>query len=258
MFRSSNPALKTLEQTAQISLGPRDEFVADRSQAMTVDGTVNKTGLLLLITFAAAAFTWQKAITALAMGDVSSVQPWIWVGLLAGFGVAMATIFKPQWAPTTAPLYAVLEGLALGAISAFFEARFPGIVTTAIFATFATLGAMLLAYKTGLIKVTDTFRKVIFYATGGIMLYYLAAIILGFFGINVPLIHETGPMGIAFSLFVVVIAAMNLALDFDFIEKASAQGAPKHMEWFGAFTLLMTLVWLYIEMLHLLSKLRDE
>jgi len=258
MFRSSNPALKTLEQTAQMSLGPRDEFIADRSQVMTVEGTVNKTGLLLLIAFAAAAFTWQKAITALAMGDVSGIQPLIWVGLLGGFAVAIATIFKPQWAPITAPIYAILEGLALGAISAFFETRFPGIVTTAIFATFTTLGAMLLAYKTGLIKVTDKFRRIIFYATGGIMLYYLASIILGFFGIQVPLIHETGPMGIAFSLFVVVIAAMNLALDFDFIEKASAQGAPKYMEWFGAFTLLMTLVWLYIEMLRLLSKLRDE
>ena len=257
MFRSSNPALKTLEQTAQMSLGPRDEFVADRSQVMTVEGTVNKTGLLLLITFAAAAFTWQKAMAALAMGDVSGIQPLIWIGFIGGFIVALATIFKPQWSTITAPLYAVLEGLALGAISAFFEARFPGIVTSAIFATLATLGAMLLAYKTGLIKVTDTFRKVIFYATGGIMLYYLAAIVLGFFGIQVPMIHESGPLGIAFSLFVVVVAAMNLALDFDFIEKASAQGAPKYMEWFGAFTLLMTLVWLYIEMLRLLSKLRD-
>jgi uncharacterized YccA/Bax inhibitor family protein len=258
MFRSSNPALKTLEKTTQMSLGPRDEFVADRSQVMTVDGTVNKTGLLLLIAMAVGAWTWQKAMAGLAMGDISSVQPLIWIGLLGGFGVAIATLFKPEWSPITTPLYAALEGLALGAISALFEARYPGIVASAMFGTFAVLGAMLLAYKTGLIKVTDTFRKVIFYATGGIMLYYLLALVLGFFGVQVPLIHESGPMGIAFSLFVIVVAAMNLALDFDFIEKASAQGAPKYMEWFGAFTLLMTLVWLYIEMLRLLSKLRDN
>ncbi len=258
MFRSSNPALKTLEQTAQISLGPRDELVVDRSQVMTIDGTVNKTGLLLLIAIATAAWTWQKAMTGFAMGDAAATTPLIWVGLIGGFIVALATIFKPEWSPITAPLYAALEGLAMGAISAMFELKFPGIVVSAVGATFATLGAMLLAYKTGLIKVNDTFRKVIFYATGGIMLYYLLAMVLGFFGVQVPLIHESGPLGIAFSLFVVVIAAMNLALDFDFIEKASAQGAPKYMEWFGAFTLLMTLVWLYLEMLRLLAKLRDE
>ncbi len=258
MLRSSNPALKTLEQTAQMSLGPRDEFVADRTQAMTIDGTVNKTGLLLLIAIAAGAWTWQKAMTGFAAGDASAAMPLVWGGLIGGFIVALATIFKPQWATVTAPLYAVLEGLAMGAISAMFELRFPGIVVSAVGATFATLGAMLLAYKTGLIQVTDTFRKVIFYATGGIMLYYLLSLVLGFFSVQVPMIHDSGPLGIIFSLFVVVVAAMNLALDFDFIEKASDQGAPKYMEWFGAFTLLMTLVWLYLEMLRLLAKLRDE
>ena len=187
------------------------------------------------------------------------MAPWIWPALIGGFIVALVTIFKKPWAPVTAPLYALLEGLLLGVISAAYERRFGGIVFQAVVLTFGTLFALLAAYRSGAIEATDNFRLGVVSATGAIAVLYLVDLGLTFFaGIRVPFIHESGPMGILFSLFVVGLAALNLVLDFDFIEKGAASGAPKYMEWYGAFGLLVTLVWLYLEILRLLSKTRKK
>ncbi len=170
----------------------------------------------------------------------------------------MVTIFKKEWSPVTSPIYALLEGLALGGISAAIDLRYPGIAIQAVGLTFGTLFVLLLAYRSGLIQVTQKFRLGIIAATGGIMLFYLLEMVLGFFGIRFMAINGSGPIGIAFSLFVVAIAALNLVLDFDFIEKGVQFGAPKYMEWYGAFGIIVTLVWLYLEILRLLSKLRGS
>jgi uncharacterized YccA/Bax inhibitor family protein len=220
---------------------------------MTVEGTVVKTSVLLTLLVIAAGFTWIPAATnpALAQGMAMA-------GALAGLVFAFITIFRPTAAPFTAPLYAVCEGLFVGGISAAFEARFPGIVVQAVLLTFGTLGALLMAYTSGLIRATENFKLGVVSATGAIFLVYLVSFVGNFFGWNVPFIHDSGLFGIAFSGFVVVIAALNLVLDFDFIESGAAHGAPKHMEWYGAFGLLVTLVWLYIEILRLLAKLQSR
>jgi uncharacterized YccA/Bax inhibitor family protein len=245
-MRTSNPALnaKTFER-----FGPG---VAAGTEPMTIEGTVNRTALLLLLLVATATWTWSQTFAGVP------VDGYLMGGLLGGFAVALVTIFKPTWAPVTAPIYALLEGLALGAISAYFQARFPGIVIQAVALTFGVLFALLLAYRSGLIPVTNSFRLGIVAATGGIALFYLVAIGLGFFGIRIPFLHESSWLGIGFSLFVVVIAALNLVLDFDFIEQGAEHGAPKVMEWYAAFGLIVTLVWLYLEILRLLSKLRSR
>ena len=168
----------------------------------------------------------------------------------------MITIFKKEWAPVTAPVYAILEGLALGAISAFYQLQFKGIVFQAVGLTFAVLAVMLMLYRTGVIKVTDKFRFMVVAATAAVGVVYLVTIVLGFFGVTVPFIHQSGTIGIVFSLVVVGIASLNLALDFDLISRGSEGGAPKFMEWYAAFGLMVTLIWLYLEILRLLSKLR--
>jgi uncharacterized YccA/Bax inhibitor family protein len=186
------------------------------------------------------------------------VMPFLLGGAIGGFIVAMVTIFKKTWAPVTVPIYALLEGLFLGAISAMFEQMYPGIVIQAVGLTFGTLFALLFAYKSGLIKATENFKLGVVAATGAVALIYMASIVLSFFGTSIPYIHESGTIGILFSLAVVVIAALNLVLDFDFIETGAERGAPKYMEWYGAFGLLVTLIWLYLEMLRLLSKLNSR
>ena len=199
-------------------------------------------------------YTWSQFTI-----NPAAVMPYAIGGAIGGFVVALVTVFKKTWAPYTAPLYAVLQGLFLGAISATFEQRFPGIVMQAVALTFGTLGALLMAYRSGLIKATENFKLGVVAATGGIAILYLVNIGMGLFGFKgMGFIHEGSLMGIAFSGFVVVIAALNLVLDFDFIEKGVEQGAPKYMEWYGAFGLLVTLVWLYLEMLRLLSKLQSR
>jgi uncharacterized YccA/Bax inhibitor family protein len=203
--------------------------------------------------FASAAWTWNLATTAPDRAMGLSV-----VGVIGGLVAAMVTIFKKSWAPVTAPIYAVLEGLFLGSISALFEARYPGIAITAVGLTFGTLFALLLVYRAGIIRVTDRFRLGVVAATGGIALFYFLTFILGFFGIRFTSVFGSGLIGIGFSLFVVIIAALNLVLDFDFIESGVAASAPKYMEWYGGFALLVTLVWLYLEILRLLGKLRDR
>jgi uncharacterized YccA/Bax inhibitor family protein len=176
-------------------------------------------------------------------------------GLIGGFIFAMITIFKKEWAPVTAPAYALLEGLALGGISAFFELRYPGIAIQAVGLTFATLFTLLTAYRFGLIPVTQKFRLGIVAATGGIAVFYLLEMVLGLFGIHFTSINGSGAIGIGFSLIVVVVAALNLVLNFDVIERGVQYGAPKYMEWYGAFGIMVTLVWLYLEILNLLAKL---
>ncbi|MFT4179919.1 MAG: Bax inhibitor-1/YccA family protein [Thermomonas sp.] len=253
-MRSGNPALK---ESTFLDLGS-GTLVKGDAGAMTLNGTVNKTALLLVITLAGALFSWSQFTTALAANNPGAVMPYVWGGAIGGFIVALVTVFKKEWAPFTAPLYAALEGLFLGAVSAMFELRFPGIVMQAVGLTFGTLAALLMAYRSGLIKATENFKLGVVAATGGIALLYLVNIGLGFFGKSIPFIHESGLLGIAFSGFVVVIAALNLVLDFDFIENGVEQGAPKHMEWYAAFGLLVTLVWLYLEILRLLSKLQSR
>ncbi|HIO89226.1 MAG TPA: Bax inhibitor-1/YccA family protein [Candidatus Marinimicrobia bacterium] len=239
-LRSGNPAL-----TSKIFL---ELGRADTANAMTIQGTVNKTGLALLLLMASATLTWNSP-------EASGL---IWVGALGGFIVALITIFNKTAAPYTVPVYAVLEGLFLGGISRIFESMYPGIVQQAVFLTFGTLGALLLAYRSGLIKATENFKLGVTAATGGIAFVYLVSIVMGFFGIHFSMIHSSGPMGILFSAFVVVIAALNLVMDFDFIEEGAENGAPKYMEWYGAFGLLVTLIWLYLEILRLLAKLRQR
>lgn len=243
-MRSSNPAL-----TDETFRGARAGI---GENAMTIQGTVNKTGFALVILMVAASYTWN-----LGVAD-PRVPAFTMVGVLGGLVLAMVTIFKKEWAGTTTPMYAALEGLALGGISATFEARFPGLVSQAVFLTFGTLGALLLAYRSGLIRATENFKLGIFAATGGIALVYLVNFVMSFFGSGIPMIHSSGTVGIVFSVVVVGVAALNLVLDFDFIEHGAESGAPKYMEWYGAFGLLVTLVWLYLEILRLLAKLQER
>ena len=251
-MRSGNPALK---ESTFLDLGS-GTVVSRADGAMTINGTVNRTGILLVLAVMTAAFAWNQSF---ADGQPTAMAPiFMWGGLIGGLVLAFATIFKKTWAPVTAPLYALVEGFFLGAISAMFNHLYDGIVMQAVLLTFGTLFALLFAYRSGLIKATENFKLGVVAATGGIALVYLATIVLGFFNIQIPLIHESGLIGIGFSLFVVVIAALNLVLDFDFIETGVEQGAPKYMEWYGAFGLMVTLVWLYIEFLRLLAKLQSR
>jgi uncharacterized YccA/Bax inhibitor family protein len=229
--------------------------VARAEEAMTAQGTANKALLLLLCVLVTASWTWGQYYRTM---NPQAVTPWVAVGAIAGLIVALVTVFKPTWAAVTAPLYALLEGLVIGGVSALFEAQFPGIVIQAVGLTFGTCLALLLAYKSRLIRATENFKRGVVAATGGIFLFYLLTMVLGFFGIQIPLVYQSGWVGIGFSLFVVIIAALNLVLDFDFIEQGAAQGAPKYMEWYGAFGLMVTLIWLYLEMLRLLAKLRSR
>jgi len=244
-MRTANPALNSKTFTSIVE-------ISDLSQSMTIQGTVNKTLLMLVFVIIPASWTWNLFFNS---GNPATVMPWLFGGIIGGFIVALITIFKKQWAIVTAPLYSVFEGLAIGGISASFEAEFPGIVIQAVALTFGTLFCLLLAYKSGLIKATENFKLGVVAATGGIALIYITSLVLGFFGIRMPYIHENGIIGIGISVFIVIIAALNLVLDFDFIERGASSGAPKFMEWYAAFGLMVTLIWLYLEMLRLLAKI---
>tara|TARA_B100001094_G_scaffold78503_1_gene74834 strand:- start:948 stop:1670 length:723 start_codon:yes stop_codon:yes gene_type:complete len=239
-MRSGNPALnkKTFENLTNTSGG-----------VMTLDGAVNKTAISLLLLMCAAYYTYSN-------GNLSL----IWPGFIGGFIVAMITIFKKEWSPVTVPVYAVLEGLALGGISSVYAHEYTGIVQQAIFLTFGIFATLLFAYKTKVIKPTENFKLGVFAATGGIAIVYLASFIMSMFGSGMSIMSPDNSswMSIGFSLFVVVIASLNLVMDFDFIEEAAESGAPKYMEWYGAFGLLVTLVWLYLEILRLLAKLNGR
>jgi uncharacterized YccA/Bax inhibitor family protein len=243
-MRSGNPVLT--EDTFRV---PR---VRSADDAMTIGGAVNKTALALLILLVAASYTWN-----LAPGD-PRVAMLTLVGLIGGLIAAIATVVRKEWAPVTTPAYAALEGLLLGGVSVGFEARYPGLVSQAVFLTFGVLAVLLLAYRSGMIRATENFKLGVVAATGGIAFVYLIGFVMSFFGAAIPLIHGSGPIGIAFSLLVVGVAALNLVLDFDFIEQGAERGVPKYMEWYAAFGLLVTLVWLYLEMLRLLAKLQER
>jgi len=243
LIRSNNPVLKEKAFTGQAITG----------EAMTIQGTVNKTGLLLLFVVAAAAWTWGLSHSE----TPEAAFPWMIGGALGGLVVALITIFKKTWSPITAPIYAALEGLVLGGISAILERSYPGIAIQAVSLTFAVMFVMLLAYKFQIIRATRGFKLGVIAATGGIMLVYLVNMAMSFFfHTSMSFLYSATPLGIGISLFIVIIAALNLILDFDMIESAAAMGAPKYMEWYGAFGLMVTLIWLYMEILRLLSKVR--
>ncbi len=242
MLRTANPTLTAKAFTFQD---------AAASTTMTVAGTINKTGMLLCLLCFSAGLVWHRFFTA----GPQSVMPWMAGGAIGGLILALITVFKKTWAPVTAPAYALFEGAFLGGLSGLMEMKFPGIVLQAVGLTFGVLACMLVAYRTGLIKVTQKFRMGLVAATGAVLLVYLATFILGLFGAGVPYIHGSGTIGIGFSVVVVIIAALNLVLDFDLIERGAQAGAPKVAEWYGAFALMVTLVWLYIEILRLLAKL---
>jgi uncharacterized YccA/Bax inhibitor family protein len=245
-MRTANPALK--DSTF------RGVRAAPGEAAMSLQGTATKSLLLILLTVFAASFTWN----AVATGNVGIVGPATLVGGIGGFVVALVTVFKPRLAPFTGPLYAVLEGLLLGGVSALYNARFAGLPLQAVALTFGVFVALLVLYRTGLVRATENFRLGVLAATGGIMVMYLLSWVLQLFGVPMAFLHDSSPLSIGISLVVVVVAALNLVLDFDFIERGVAHGAPKVMEWYAAFGLLVTLVWLYLEMLRLLGKLQGR
>jgi uncharacterized YccA/Bax inhibitor family protein len=244
--RSGNPVLK--ESTFK-----GFEAVAE-GEGMTIEGTVNRTYVLFLLLIV--------GVAGAVVADESALYGLMMLGAIGGLVVALVTVFRKQWAPITAPIYALLEGLFVGAISLVMEAAYPGIVLPAVSLTFGTLFALLAAYRSGLIKVTENFKLGVAAATGAIFVVYLAQFVLGLVGVQVGVLHEAifgaGLLGIGVSVVVIVVAALNLVLDFDFIEQGAAARAPKYMEWYGAFGLLVTLIWLYLEILRLLSKLRSR
>ncbi|MEE2830715.1 MAG: Bax inhibitor-1/YccA family protein [Myxococcota bacterium] len=252
-MRSSNPSLN--EKVFA-------NLVWEPSARMTLQGTVTRSLILLALVVGAAGWSWHLTAANPSLG------PLFWLGgMIGGLVIALITVFKKNLAPFTAPLYAIVEGLFLGAFSLFVQDMVPPIpnidgtgtpvpiVAQAVGLTFGTFGCMLFAYVSRVIKPTENFKLGVAAATGGIFLVYMASFVLSFFGISIPYLHEGGVIGIGVSVFIVVIAALNLVLDFDFIENACEHGAPKYMEWYGAFGLLVTLIWLYVEFLRLLLKL---
>ncbi|MCU0334565.1 MAG: Bax inhibitor-1/YccA family protein [Chitinophagaceae bacterium] len=246
LFQSGNPALgeKTFQGLSIAGTG---------GEVMTAQGTMRKLGLLLLLMMGAAFYTWSGFFKG------QNVQPLMWIGVIGGLVVALIITFKKEWAGYLAPAYALLEGLFIGAISAVFHYQFadsgmPGIILNAVGLTMGTAVAMFLLYNFRIIKATERFKSVVITATMGIAIFYGITMLLRLFGVQVPFMHDSSWLGIGISLFVVGIAALNLILDFDMIEQGAANGAPKYMEWYGAFGLMVTLVWLYLEILRLLSR----
>ena len=248
-MESSNPVL-------QNDTFKHSQDAMRTGEMMTVQGTVIKAAILLMLVILGSAWTWNLFLK--SGSNPAAVNGWLIGGAIGGLVIALITTFKPTLAPITAPIYAAVEGLFIGGISAILEQAFPGIVIQAATLTFGTLAAMLLLYETKVIQVTDRFKMIVASATGGIFVAYLITWGLSFFNIQVPFIFGNGLAGIGFSLFVIAIAALNFVLDFDLIQKGARQGAPKYMEWYGAFALMVTLIWLYVEFLRLLSKLRSD
>lgn len=244
---TANPAMN---EAVYRRVGPATSF----TESMTIQGSVLKTAILLVILLATSAYTWSQTIA----GATSLAYGLLLAGSIGGFVVALVTIFNPKASPFTAPIYAALEGLVLGAISAVFETIYPGIVIQAVGLSIGVLAVMLFLYGTGIIRATEKFKIGVIAATGAICLVYLVSFVVSLFGSHIPYIHDSGPVGIGFSVVVVVIAALNLILDFDFIEQGVKQQAPKYMEWYGGFSLLVTLIWMYLEILRLLAKIRGN
>lgn len=252
LFKSGNPALseKRFQDTVLTD-------IITHENAMTVKGTLNKFGFLFLMVLGTSFYSWKE------YAEGGNVVPLMWTGALGGLVVAIVITFKREWSPYLAPLYALLEGLFIGAISAMYNFAFaekaPNIIINAVGLTFGVAVAMYLLYSFKIIKATEKFKSVIITATVGIAIFYVIVMVLRLFGFdNMPFLHEGSLLGIGFSLFVVTIAALNLILDFDMIEKGTEMGAPKYMEWYSSFGLLVTLVWLYLEILRLLAKLNSR
>lgn len=244
-MRTSNPFLQT--KTYQLDV--------DATATMTARGAASKTLLLLAIAMGVAGFVWHQYFL---VGDVLRLNQYLMIGSIGGLICALVTAFVPRYASITGPLYAAFEGCFLGGISAFFEKMYPGLPIQAVALTLGTLTTMLLVYRLGIVKVNQRLRLGIVSATGGIALLYFFSMIASFFGMPFSLLHGTSLLSIGFSFLVVGVAAFNLLLDFDFIEQAERFNAPKYMEWYSAFALMVTLIWLYIEIIHLLAKLRDR
>jgi uncharacterized YccA/Bax inhibitor family protein len=243
-MKSGNPVLSnsTFDDVAQRAY----------AQPMTLTGVINRSLFLLLLVTGTSVGTWTYSES-----NPSAIGPIMMTGVFGGLALGVVTSFKRHWAPLTAPIYAVLEGLFIGGISLVMELRFPGLVLQAILLTFGVMFALLAAYQSRIIRPSQTFKSVIVGATFGILVMYLVSMVLQlFFHVAIPMIQDGGPIGITFSLIVVGIAALNLVLDFDFVERGIESGAPKWMEWYAAFGLIVTLVWLYIEVLRLLGKMR--
>ena len=223
---------------------------------MTVSGTASASMVLFALLLVSAAVGW--IAVAEPQPGVLSFPPMAFVGAIIGFIAVMVTVFKPMTSHILGPVYAVGQGLFVGALSKMFDATYSGIVVQAVGTTLAVFGVMLFLYRTRILRVTDKFRRIVIGATLGVMVFYLASFVFSMFGANVSFLSSSSGMGILFSLFVAGLAAFNLALDFDFIERGEAMGLPRRMEWFAALGLLVTLVWLYLEVLRLLAKLRDR
>ena len=249
-MRTGNPALN------EAAFRNAATFDAAPSDRMTLSGAVAKSAMLLLILVAAGSITWTQAFGPAGMTPL--FHGLVWGGSILGLIIALVTVFKPQWSPLTAPVYACCQGLFLGGLSAIYETQFQGLVVQAVGLTVGIFAVLLGTYASGLVKPSENFKLGVVAATGGVALVYLVSFGLSFFGISIPLIHGSGWVGIGFSLFVVVLASLNLVLDFDFIETGAERGAPKYMEWYSAFGLLVTLIWLYVEILRLLAKLRSR
>lgn len=256
VFRGSTAVIDATSVAGGTSAAGQASPPRTAGEGMTIGGVVEKSAFLLLLLVGAGIVGWSQVDQ--DQGGNLQVPGWLLVALLAGLGIAVLTIFKPKLSPYTSPLYALVQGLVVGAISAVYNASFDGIVLQAVGLTVGVFAVMLALFALRIIKVTDKLRSGIMAATGAVMLVYVASFVLRLFGADVPFIHDTGLIGIGFSLAVVVIASMNLLLDFDLIARGAAAGAPKHMEWYGAFGLLVTIVWLYLELLRLLSKLRSR
>ncbi|CAN5710642.1 Bax inhibitor-1/YccA family protein [soil metagenome] len=236
----------------RLSDGP----VSPYQGAMTVNGTITATAVLFVLLLISAAFGWNATDTN-PDGELSFPSIAL-VGVGIGFACVIALYFKPAWAKVLGPVYALAQGFFVGAISRAYESFERGIVLQAVGATIATFVVMLVLYRTRIIKVTNRFRKIVIGATLGIMVMYLASFVFRLFGAEVNFLRQPSALGIGISVVICIVAALNLALDFDFIERGTQTGLPKHFEWFAAFGLLVTIVWLYLEFLRLLAMLQGR
>ncbi|MFT3682951.1 MAG: Bax inhibitor-1/YccA family protein [Ferruginibacter sp.] len=248
LFKSGNPFLS--EKVFQATTA------TNYAETMTLRGTLNKFGFMLLMLLGSAYYSWKE------FTQGGNVTPLIWIGFIGGFILALVIIFKKEWAPYLAPAYGLMQGLFLGAISAVYNMAFakqaPNIVMNAVGLTFGVAIAMYLLYSFKIIKVTEKFKSIVFTAIVGLAIFYLIAFVLRMFGVPMAFLHEGSPIGIGFSLIVIAIAALQLVLNFDMVEQGAEAGAPKYMEWYCAFGLMVTIVWLYLEILRLLAKLNDR
>lgn len=249
LFKSGNPALD------QNTFKDLDKPKGATANNMTLAGTVNKTAILLILVITSAMYSWDLYAASL---EFDAVAPYFYGGLFGGLILGFVIAFNKDWSPVLAPIYAFCQGLCLGGMSALMEDRFPGIVMQALLLTFGICVILLLIYKLQIIKPSENFKLIVASATGGLALYYLLNFGLSLVGISLPWVHESGTGGIVFSIFAVILASMNLVVDFDFIEQGVAQGSPKYMEWYGAFGLMVTVIWLYVEILRLLAKSRKR